>query len=296
MNLKPEPIYAEPLKPNKTATVINDTSAPGEYQPVSIFQQNREKWQKRASSTDISPAAVQQQSTILTRKNLHHPDLVMDLPPPSQQDSTTPPLSSGSTSASSSTISLDKQVEDPEEDMTLGEHFAKQNQCTLKKNEKFSENSPHGKKMEKSVSMSVSTVSSNNSLEDVVLRIDETSDTVSECGGSMDRLSTGSVMSSASLKIEMEKSPIPMRNTQKFVSKFADLKLTGGCSTIAKTGSVPSVNVPTKPEKPEKERNSFMASFRPQLKAKPQITIKKKSIFLQGHSTGGSKSEDPGKK
>ena len=275
------------MKPNKSA-VINDTSALGEYQPVSIFQQNREKWQKRASSTDISTAAVQQQSTILTRKNLHHPDLVMDLPPPSLQ-------SSGSTSASSSTISLDKQLEEAEEDMTLGEHFAKQNQCTLKKNEKFSENSPHGKKMEKSVSMSVSTVSSNNSLEDVVLRIDESSDTVSECGESIDRLSTGSIMSSSSLKIEMEKSPIPMRNTQKFVSKFADLKLTGGCSTIAKTGTTPS-SVSTKPEKPEKERTSFLASFRPQLKAKPQVTIKKKSIFLQGHSAGSSKSENPGQK
>lgn len=213
----------------------------------------------------------------------------MDLPPPSQQDNTTPPLSSGSTSASSSMTSLDKQVEDTEEDAeTLGDHFAKQNQSTLKKNEKFQESS--SKKIDRSVSSGSDTskASGKGSMDDVVLRIEE----ANECDGS--RLSTGSNRSTSSLKIEMEKSPIPLRNTQKFVSKFADLKLTGGCSTTLKAATTPT-NPPTaQPEKPEKERTSFsFGSFKPTISMKPQLLKKKKSIFLQAHSSP-SPSTSPG--
>lgn len=162
--------------------------------------------------------------------------------------------------------------------MTLGECFAKQNQCTLKKNEKFLDHSPRDKKALSADSSKYSelTTSTNNrnSIDDVVLRIDESGDS------SENRLSTGSIVSnkSSTLKIDMEKSPIPLRNTQKFVSQFADLKLTGGCNTI-----------PTKPpvvqEKPEKERSSFISSFKPQLKVKPTLLGKKNSTFLQGHSS-----------
>lgn len=281
---KPEPIYAEPTKTPKTPTLLTSN----EYQPLSIFQQNREKWQKRAStnSVDGDPLIVQinqPQSAILTRNRLQ-PDLVMDLPPPSLQDNTTPPLSSGSNSASSSMTSLDKQVEDAEEDTeTLGDHFAKQNQSTLKKNEKFQDCVAPAKKIDKSIS--VSSVGSSKSLnkestDDVVLRIDESNEGVG------DRLSTGSARSTQSLKVEMEKSPIPMRNTQKFVSKFADLKLTGGCSTTAKTATTPTNPITTQPEKTEKERASFtFGSFKPTILMKPQILQKKKSIFLQAHSS-----------
>lgn len=214
----------------------------------------------------------------------------MDLPPPSQQDNTTPPLSSGSTSASSSMTSLDKQVEDTEEDTeTLGDHFAKQNQSTLKKNEKFQESST--KKIDQSVSSSSesSKASGKGSMDDVVLRIEE----ANECDGS--RLSTGSNKSTSSLKIEMEKSPIPLRNTQKFVSKFADLKLTGGCSTTLKsTVTTPTNPLAAQPEKAEKERTSFtFGSFKPTISMKPQLLKKKKSIFLQAHSSP-SPSTSPG--
>lgn len=291
---KPEPIYAEPTKTPKTPTLLTSTKA--EYQPLSIFQQNREKWQKRASTNSVDGDALivqvnQPQSVILTRNRLQ-PDLVMDLPPPSQQDNTTPPLSSGSTSASSSMISLDKQVEDAEEDSeTLGDHFAKQNQSTLKKNEKFQDSVAPAKKIDKS--MSVSSVESSKSLnkgsmDDVVLRIDESHE------GMGDRLSSGSARSTQSLKVEMEKSPIPTRNTQKFVSQFADLKLTGGCSTIAKTATTPTNPITTQPEKTEKERASFtFGSFKPTIMMKPQVLQKKKSIFLQAHSSP-SPSTSPG--
>jgi hypothetical protein len=287
--MKPEPIYAEPTKTTKTSS---ESQSNNEYQPLSIFQQNREKWQKRASTTSADGAMLAQvnqpQSAILTRNRLQ-PDLVMDLPPPSQQDNTTPPLSSGSTSASSSMTSLDKQVEDVEDDTeTLGDHFAKQNQSTLKKNEKFQDSVTSGnKKITKSVSSSSSESSSKTkgSIDDIVLRIEEANEV------DANRLSTGSTKSASSLKIDMEKSPIPIRNTQKFVSQFADLKLTGGCSSTIKTHSQP---IMTHPEKAEEKRTSFsLGSFKPAISIKPQVLQKKKSIFLQGHSSP-SPSTSPG--
>lgn len=214
------------------------------------------------------------QSAIITRNRLQ-PDLVMDLPPASQQDNVTPPLSSGSTSASSSMTSLDKQILDDigaiddDTDETLGDHFAKQNQSTLKKNEKFGSVIAE-KKSEKSVSESSK---GHSNMEDVVLRIDETIENTNR-------------LSSASLtKIELEKSPIPTRNTQRFVSQFADLKLTGGCSTIAKTATTPTHPLMTHAEKSEKERSSFTFGFKPAISLKPQILTKKKSIFLQAHQS-----------
>lgn len=279
---------------------------------MSIFQQNRDLWQKRASSTSAADTALvvlqqvtqpqsailtthspKPQSAILTRNRLQ-PDLVMDLPPPSSQDNVTPPLSSGSTSASSSMTSLDKQtIEDPineeTEDETLGDHFAKQNQSTLKKNEKFvTASESMTKKCEKTVVEPATSSKSNNpKLDDVVLRIDETNESVN-----LSRLSSGSA--SSLMKIELEKSPIPMRNTQKFVSQFADLKLTGGCSTIAKTATTPTQPITTQAEKSEKERSNFsFGSFKPAISIKPQIFQKKKSIFLQAHSSSTSSSNHP---
>ncbi|KAG5672006.1 hypothetical protein PVAND_002169 [Polypedilum vanderplanki] len=310
-NKKPsEPIYAEPSKIQKPQpSTINN-----EYQPLSIFQQNREKWQKRASvdnSVVLQQACTLQpqssvlsinsrpQSAILTRKQ---PDLVIDLPPPSKQDNITPPLSSGSTSASSSMTSLDHhQVindeaninEYDDADETLGDHFAKQNQSTLKKNEKFS--SIEGPKKiitEKSEASSSSKAS--NKIEEIVLRIEESSEVTDT-----NRLSTGST--SSLMKIELEKSPIPLRNTQKFVNQFADLKLTGGSRTISpKTATTPTETITTanQSDKSEKERTSFsLGSFKPTISMKPQVLTKKKSIFLQAHSSSstqtGSSQENP---
>lgn len=248
------------------------------------------------ATTTIPTTTTTQQSNILTSRNRLQPDLVMDLP--LTQDNTTPPLSSGSASASSSLQSLDKLQsqahEDTEDSMTLGEHFAKQNQCTLKKNEKFSDNSPNTKKPMAEVKpqdMSSSTSSKESTVDEVVLRIEESTDV------SIERMSTGSTdsqssTSSAVLKIDLEKSPIPARNTQKFISQFADLKLTGGCSTNLSTPTTASATT-SKAEKPEKERSSFISSFKPQLKVKPQILMKKPSLFLHGHSAPSSSSSSP---
>lgn len=226
----------------------------------------------------------QPQSAILTRNRLQ-PDLVCDLPPPSQQD-TTPPLSS----TSSSMTSLDKQVEDVEEDTeTLSDHFAKQNQSTLKKNEKFQHDpapAPHCKKVEKPLEPS----KTKNAIEDVVLRIEESIETSTD----VNRLSTSST---SSQKVDVEKSPIPLRNTQRVVSQFADLKLTGGCSTTLKPITVPqgAATMPQQSERTEKDRASFtFASFnKPAISMKPQVLTKKKSIFLQAHSSA-SPSASPG--
>lgn len=191
--------------------------------------------------------------------------------------------------------SLDKHVEDTEEDTeTLGDQFAKQNQSTLKKNEKFQDTSMgSGKKIERNISTASSESSKSNgkgSMDDVVLRIDEGN----EASADGSRLSSGSARSASSLMIDMEKSPIPLRNTQKFVSKFADLKLTGGCSTTLKTATTPTHPLKVQPEKQEKERASFtFGSFKPAISIKPQVLMKKKSIFLQAHSSP-SPSTSPG--
>lgn len=289
-NNKPEPIYAEPTK---TKPPTGDQFRPSnDYQPLTIFQQNRELWQKRSSTVSVDGEVVIQQATqpqvptlsynpksqsaILTRNRLQ-PDLVMDLPPPSQQDNVTPPLSSGSTSASSSMTSLDKQTideptgNDDEADETLGDHFAKQNQSTLKKNEKFG-SAVVEKKSEK---LSEPVKAHSSKIDDVVLRIEESNE-----GSDANRLSA---TSTSSLKIE--KSPIPVHNTQRFVSQFADLKLTGGCSTIAKTTTTPTQPLVTQAEKNEKDRASFTFGMKPAISVKPQVLTKKKSIFLQAHQS-----------
>lgn len=181
--------------------------------------------------------------------------------------------------------SLDKQVDDQEDETeTLGDHFAKQNQSTLKKNEKFQDSGPRAMKTEKSLS-STEPSKSKGSMDDIVLRIEE----AHELDGN--RLSACSSKSVPSTKLELEKSPIPLRNTQKFVSKFADLKLTGGCSTTLKTAAASSN---AKTDQTEKERASFtFGSFKPAISIKPQILKKKKSIFLQAHSSP-SPSTSPG--
>lgn len=293
-NQKPEPIYAEPTKTQKPEQFRQSD----DYQPLTIFQQNRELWQKRSSVVSLDgqvelQQVIQQpqapiltfstkpQSAILTRNRLQ-PDLVMDLPPPSQ-DNITPPLSSGSTSASSSMNSLDKQTidetpmidDDPDE--TLGDHFAKQNQSTLKKNEKFG-SAVVEKKSEKSVELSKVHAPK---IDDVVLRIEESNE--GGGGGDPNRLSASSTSS-----LKVEKSPIPVHNTQRFVSQFADLKLTGGCSTNAKTASTPSHPLMTKAEKSEKDRASFTFGMKPAISVKPQALTKKKSIFLQAHQSPSS--------
>lgn len=110
------------------------------------FNQNRELWQKRASSQSSYHIATTPNAKL---RQIHTPDLVMDLPlvgnsSPKEQTKKSISLSAGSfTDLSSgeedttSIISLESPPGPESPDMsTAAERFAKQNQCTLKKNTK----------------------------------------------------------------------------------------------------------------------------------------------------------------
>ncbi|XP_044257021.1 SLIT-ROBO Rho GTPase-activating protein 1-like isoform X2 [Tribolium madens] len=115
------------------------------------FSQNREQWQRRAVSQ--SHIHVSQSQTLKANRNSesflqrqnHTPDLVMDLPlvgNSSPKETTKKSISVSSNLSSEGSISDDsKSLESPQgpesPDMqTAAERFAKQNQCTLKKNTK----------------------------------------------------------------------------------------------------------------------------------------------------------------
>lgn len=185
------------------------------------------------------------------------------------------------------------------EDMTSAERFAAQNQCTLKKNERFStepvvyENT--GKKevkldvkgavdkpkaevkpQESSIKTPTSTdipkiVEESGEGKDVtripsdeVLHIEESSS-----GGGSEAL-----QASIPASKELAKSPIPARNTQKFVSQFADLHLTGGC--LVKSSECTSGAAATSLAQEQQAKN--LSSFKPQVKVKPQI-LKKPQVL-----------------
>uniref|UniRef100_A0A1B6DN07 SLIT-ROBO Rho GTPase-activating protein 1 n=1 Tax=Clastoptera arizonana TaxID=38151 RepID=A0A1B6DN07_9HEMI len=94
--------------------------------PQSSFSQNRELWQRRAASqSQLHPASSNIGKEIWEMRQKHTPDLVMDLPLVGATE--TVPLKTGNDSPTG--------PESP--DMTTAaERFAKQNQCTLKKNTK----------------------------------------------------------------------------------------------------------------------------------------------------------------
>ena len=245
-----------------------------------VFQQNRDLWQKRAT---LSSHQNLSQSRILSRNRIA-PDLVMDLPLSASKDSM----------VTSSRESLDTELED----MTSAERFAAQNQCTLKKNERFSsgetsvvfENNKKEVKLdvkicpaekpkaevkpqESSINICKTPVievpkiiedfPNDRNSTDEILRIDESSD-----GGSSDTSSSSSLTKDLAAK-----SPIPTRNTQKFVTQFADLKLTGGCKNEQTAAAIQS---------DQQQKAQALSSFKPQVKVKPQIL--KKPLVLPPHT------------
>jgi hypothetical protein len=237
-----------------------------------VFQHNKELWQKRATLSSHQNLA---QSRILSRNRLA-PDLVMDLPLSASKDSI----------VTSSRESLDTDLEN----VTSAERFADQNQCTLKKNERFSagESATVFETCKKEVKLDVKIATSDKPkaevkpqeiscktidvpkiVEDEVLRIDESSD-----GGSSD--------TSSSSTREMEKSPIPARNTQKFVHKFADLHLTGGCKNEQSAAAIQS---------DQQHKAQALSSFKPQVKVKPQIM--KKPLIVPHTPEMGRRSSQP---
>ncbi|XP_017781672.1 PREDICTED: SLIT-ROBO Rho GTPase-activating protein 1-like isoform X2 [Nicrophorus vespilloides] len=111
------------------------------------FNQNREQWQRRANSQSHikvnSLTKPNRNSDNWARQN-HTPDLVMDLPlvgNSSPKDLTKKPMSVAYGSGGEEDATFLKSLESPSgpesPDMqTAAERFAKQNQCTLKKNTK----------------------------------------------------------------------------------------------------------------------------------------------------------------
>lgn len=143
------------------------------------------------------------------------------------------------------------------DELSTAERFASENQCTLKKNERF-----------------IAALHDKKPVLEEILHIDE------DPNKDKDRLSpaNGASSSSSSQKsLSSSGSPIPVRNTQKFISQFADLKLTGGCHAalpihhkiepLPQTTSNMGVEI-------ESSSSSFL-SFKP----KPPILTKKPNVL-----------------
>lgn len=277
---------------------------------LNLFQQNRELWEKR---TEMQSTQSLTAPRILTRNRIA-PDLVMDLPVSnkdcivnrsreslnsSDETSSDGTLASTSTTKSNSDVVNSKSIED----MTTAERFATQNQCTLKKNERFSagvtsntDNTDTHKDNQidtKASSSTTSTVlaSRNNThekpkaeikpqestlLKELTRTSIETQHEITVNSTSLISKEQPSIKSSNLAKDLQTKSPIPSRNTQKFVSQFADLKLTGGCLT-SKSNTTP-INTVTDSQQPvlqqQQQQSTSLSSFKPQVKVKPQILRK----------------------
>ncbi|XP_062562763.1 SLIT-ROBO Rho GTPase-activating protein 1-like isoform X2 [Armigeres subalbatus] len=279
------------LSENKLSLAV---ASGGGASALNVFQHNRDLWQKRATQSSYQNLTT---SRILSRNRIA-PDLVMDLPPAAiGKDGV----------GSASRESLDSELED----MTSAERFAAQNQCTLKKNERFStepvvyENTNTTKKevkldvkgtvdkpkaevkpQESSIKTPTSTeipkiVEESGEEKDVtqipseeVLHIEESS-------------SGGEETLQAPASKELAKSPIPARNTQKFVSQFADLHLTGGC--LVKSSECTSGAAATSLAQEQQAKN--LSSFKPQVKVKPQI-LKKPQVLPPHTPEMGRRAQD----
>lgn len=208
-----------------------------------LFLQSRDLWEKR---TEMASHQNLNQQRILSRSRIA-PDLVMDLP-----------LSIGGTTDMTSTSSDQIPfMSESLDNMTAAERFAAQSQNTLKKNDRVltdqlddkHEMQTDLKDCDKSQGIISDEIKEKvNKMEDV-LRIEE----------SGDRKSTG--------KDLIKSSPIPSRNTQKFVNQFADLHLTGGCKTTETGSPLVSSLSGSGGQQP-------MSSFKPQVRTKPQILRK----------------------
>lgn len=197
---------------SSTSNVAQDITAEEEHTSFSV---NRELWQRRATSqttlastntstsNNPTPKFFRSSQEFRKMRQKHTPDLVMDLPV-STEDSSKKTASTSSLSSESdeegggsdTRLRLEKPTPSPvgpeSPDMsTAAERFAKQNQCTLKKNTKLEAN---GSGKQEACSESES-----------------------------EPEPTAEIVRSAS-----SSQIIPPRSTPKIVAKFADLHLTGG--------------------------------------------------------------------
>ncbi|OAD60462.1 SLIT-ROBO Rho GTPase-activating protein 1 [Eufriesea mexicana] len=186
-----------------------------EPQEQPTFSANRELWQRRATSqTQLNPPAPPNHKGFRTSQEFremrqkHTPDLVMDLPLSAQDASKKSASSSSLSSSDEETPTQPSRAEaatsptgGPESpDMsTAAERFAKQNQCTLKKNTK---SNPDASKLK---------------------RVETEHDPEQETEEIVRSSSSNQISDSMPLR-----SPLPPRSTPKIVAKFADMHLTGG--------------------------------------------------------------------
>lgn len=267
------------------------------------FRQNRELWEKRS---ELQSQQFLTTPRILTRNRIA-PDLVMDLPFSNKDGavhSSRESLDSneGRTSEMSSSIATesddDERTESTNasdsngkqgEDMTSAERFAAQNQCTLKKNERFSGSASAGGSEVKAVQLDKEPTKEkpkaevkpqeNTLLKGMATaeseRIKASANSVNELHIDEDCTSTtgtndpNTLQATTATKDLQHKSPIPLRNTQKFVSKFADLHLTGGCLNSGGTTAAPASDTSQ-----TSQSQQPLSSFKPQVKVKPNILRK----------------------
>lgn len=175
----------------------------------------------------------------------------MDLPVPVSKDCPT----------RSSRDSLDIESED----LTSAERFAAPNQCTLKKNERFSSDSFESKKEVKLDYKGVDKPKAEVKPQENSLNTESIDDSQRS---STDRNKLDDVLHiEEEPSKELHKSPIPARNTKKFVTQFADLHLTGGCLSSTESPPTQTSNVPPPGQQ-------TLSSFKPQVKVKPQLMKK----------------------
>lgn len=210
-------------------------------QTTNMFQQNRDLWEKRVELNSQQSLST---SRILSRNRIA-PDLVMDLPLSISKEDPT----------HSSIDSIDNETED----MTSAERFAAQTQSTLKKKERFLSDSQFEIKKEvkldeKIVEKPKAAVKPQEIITGTELINSEKLDEVLYI---QEEITDGNEKKISKSMKDLNKSPILRKNTQKFISQFADLHLTGGSKCEASSSGIAS--------------SQQLASFKPQVKVKPNI-------------------------
>nr|XP_033339739.1 SLIT-ROBO Rho GTPase-activating protein 1-like isoform X2 [Megalopta genalis] len=203
---------------------VGGTALPQEEDPQEqpTFSANRELWQRRATSqTQLNPPVppnnkiYRSSQEFREMRQKHTPDLVMDLPL-SAQDASKKSASSNSLSSSDEDTPVQPSRAEaatsptggPESpDMsTAAERFAKQNQCTLKKNTKTNPPETQSK---------------------LKRGVDAENEPEQEPEEMVRSASSNQISSDSSMPL---RSPLPPRSKiePKIVAKFADMHLTGG--------------------------------------------------------------------
>ncbi|XP_012261034.1 SLIT-ROBO Rho GTPase-activating protein 1-like isoform X2 [Athalia rosae] len=284
---KSQSIGGELTSPNQSLQAhITDEEDQDDDRETKTFSANRELWQRRATSqTHLNPSlsasgiksfrSSQQEFREMRQK--HTPDLVMDLPLSAQDIDNKSASSSSLSSSDDESIPCNALVppsqpsraeaatspnggpESPDMS-TAAERFAKQNQCTLKKNTKSSNSGATASSDNQLISNKPKTIV--GCMSEKTEDKDEPEENYQQVQESGETVGSGIVKSASSTQIIVAdsptplRSPLPPRSTPKIVAKFADMHLTGG---------------------------SQVSSFKPQVKVKPTILRKPVLPFPHPH-------------